>query len=55
MVGLVAGLALAGVGAFLWNASSAQKAAAQAQAPRGDQRPAEQCLFIDDVPLTPHA
>src|SRR4051812_48284065 len=38
VVGLVAGLALAGVGAFLWNASSAQKAAAQAQAPRGDQR-----------------
>jgi multidrug efflux system membrane fusion protein len=36
VVGLVAGLALAGAGAFLWNASSAQKAAAQA--PRGDQR-----------------
>ena len=36
VVGLVAGRALAGVGAFLWTASSAEKAAAQA--PRGDQR-----------------
>jgi multidrug efflux system membrane fusion protein len=36
VVGVIAGLALAGVGVFLWSGSSAEKAAAQA--PRGDQR-----------------
>ena len=36
VVGVVAGLALAGLGVFFWNGSSSQKAAAQA--PRGDQR-----------------
>src|SRR6185312_6237553 len=36
VVGVIAGLALAGVGVFFWNGSSAEKAAAQA--PRGDQR-----------------
>ena len=36
VVGVAAGLALAGTAAFLWNSSTAQRAAAQA--PRGDQR-----------------
>jgi len=36
VAGVVAGLALAGVGIFFWNGSSSQKAAAQG--PRGDQR-----------------
>jgi multidrug efflux system membrane fusion protein len=36
VVGVVAGLALAGIGAFVWNGSSSQKAAAQA--PRGGGR-----------------
>ena len=36
IVGVAAGLALAGIGVFFWNGSSSQKAAAQA--PRGDQR-----------------
>jgi multidrug efflux system membrane fusion protein len=35
-VGVIAGLALAGIAVFFWNGSSSQKAAAQA--PRGDQR-----------------
>src|ERR1043166_3054576 len=36
VAGVVAGLAVAGVGIFFWNGSSSQKAAAQG--PRGDQR-----------------
>jgi RND family efflux transporter MFP subunit len=36
VIGLAAGVALAGIGVFFWNGSSSQKAAAQA--PRGDQR-----------------
>ena len=36
VVGVAAGLALAGTAVFFWNGSSSQKAAAQA--PRGDQR-----------------
>jgi multidrug efflux system membrane fusion protein len=36
VVGVIAGLALAGTGYFLWNGSSSQKGAAQAR--RGDQR-----------------
>lgn len=36
IVGALAGLALAGLGVFLWNGSSSQKAAAQA--PRGEGR-----------------
>ena len=36
VAGVLAGLALAGIGVFFWNGSSSQKAAAQA--PRGDQR-----------------
>ena len=36
IVGLVAGLALAGAGIFLWNGSASQKAAAQG--PRGGER-----------------
>ena len=36
LVGVAAGLALAGLGVFFWNGSSSQKAAAQAS--RGDQR-----------------
>ena len=36
VVGVAAGLALAGIVVFLWNGSAAQKAAAQG--PRGNQR-----------------
>lgn len=37
VVGVIAGLALAGGGAFLWNGSSWQRASAQAPAPRGER------------------